>query len=288
MKQHLVKGSTSAVRFALAALVAGAASLPACGGGTPHCRPQHWEGKCKLGAVRTVRITEAFPRSYVTIQASYEPQPNASSPALTPAEVRQEFRIPADQEDQLRDHLKNNALLPCQETDLSDETCSPGKVQVAIPAFQPKKTEVAAQTGGPRNCQLLDTEGASQDKPLKPDQLPGIQLPRQLLFATGSAEVDAAVKAMLSQVAQTLSAHPEVQCLALTGHVAAGESSLLAQQRARAVRDALLQLGVDGTRLVSFGGAVPLYGEQAQERTADPKDQNVSLSVLLFKKPGTQ
>jgi outer membrane protein OmpA-like peptidoglycan-associated protein len=243
---------------------------------------------CKLGAVRTVRITEAFPRSYVTIQAAYEPQPNTSSPALTPPEVRQVFRVPADQEDQLRDHLDKNALLPCSETDLSDETCSPGKVQIAVPQFVPSNTQVAVQSQGPKNCQLLDTEGVSQDKPLAPEQMQGIQLPRQLLFATGSAAVDAAVQPTLSQLAQTLSAHPELQCVALTGHVAAGESSLLAAQRARAVRDALLKLGVDGTRIVAFGGAVPLYGEQAKERQSDPKDQNVAVSVLLYKKPGQQ
>jgi outer membrane protein OmpA-like peptidoglycan-associated protein len=286
MNHRSSKGAARAVRCIVAAFLVGAMALPACGGATPHCRPQHWEGQCKLGAVRTVRITEAFPRSYVTLQVSYEPQPNATSPALTPPEVRQEFRIPADQEDQLRDHLEHNALLPCQETDLADATCSPGKVQVAIPEFVPHKTQVAAEASGPKNCQLLETEGSSQDKPLKPDQLPGIQLPKQLLFATGSADVDAALQGTLSQIAQTLASHPELQCLALTGHVAAGESSLLAAQRARAVKDQLLKLGVDGTRLVSFGGAVPLYGEQQLDRKADPRDQNVALSVLLYKKPG--
>lgn len=284
MNRRSPRRIASPARYLLAALIAGAVALPACEQ-TPHCVPQHWEGMCKLGSVRTVRITEAFPQSYVTIQAVYEPQPNASSPALTPPEVRQKFRIPAEEEDQLRDHLDKNSLLRCSETDRSDETCTPGKVQIAIPAFVPQKTQVAQSTG-PKNCQLLDTAGASVDKPLAPGQLPGVQLPKDLLFATGSAAVDSAVQVTLSQLAQTLQAHPELECVALTGHVAAGEPSLLAAQRARAVRNALLKLGVDGTRLVSFGGAVPLYGEQAKERQADPRDQNVAISVLLYKKPG--
>lgn len=241
---------------------------------------------CKLGPVRTVRVTEAFPRSYVTLEAAYEPQPNPSSPALTPAEVRQEFRVPAEQEDQLRTHLSNHALLPCQATELSDETCSPGRVQIAIPAFTPTATAAPKPTG-PQNCQLLDTQGVSRSKPLKPEQIPGLQLPGEVLFDTGSAVLGSALQAKLQEVARTLASHPEVQCVALTGHVAAGESSLLADQRSRAVQKALIQYGVDSTRIVAFGGAVPLYGEQQAERTADPKDQNVRFSVLLYKQPGS-
>ena len=212
------------VRAALALGLASAAFLPACEGGAPHCRPQHWEGTCKLRGVRTVRITEAFPRSYVTLEAAYEPQPNAQNPALTPAEVRQEFRVPAEQEDQLRTHLDHNALLPCQETDLSDETCSPGKVQLAIPQFVPTATQPAAQPSGPRNCQLLDTQGASQSKPLKPDQLPGVKLPTELLFDAGSSAISPETQAKLAQAASALASHPELECLALTGHVSASEN----------------------------------------------------------------
>lgn len=245
---------------------------------------------CKLGAVRTVRITEAFPRSYVTIQVAYEPQPNASTPSLTPAEVRRQFRIPADQEDAFRDHLDKYPLLRCSETDRSDESCTPGPVQLAIPPFVPTQTQTqtATQSSGPKNCQLLDKQGVSNSKPLAPSQLKGIHLPTQLLFATNSSAIDAAVQPTLSQIASTLAAHPELQCVAITGHVAAGESSLLAAQRARSVRDALLKLGVDGTRLVAFGGAVPLYGEQQTQRQADPRDQNVKLSVILYKSPGNK
>ncbi len=54
------------------------------------------------------------------------------------------------------------------------------------------------------------------------------------------------------------------------------------------MRNALIKLGVDGTRMVAFGGAVPLYGEQQVGRTVDPKDQNVALSVILYKKPGNK
>jgi outer membrane protein OmpA-like peptidoglycan-associated protein len=104
-----------------------------------------------------------------------------------------------------------------------------------------------------------------------------------ILFAPVSADIEAASDATLANLAERLNAVPEVQ-VEVVGHTDSlgndDENLLLSQQRAQAVVDRLVELGVDAARLGSRGEGEnqPLVSND----TEDGRAQNRRIEFLLF------
>ncbi len=81
-----------------------------------------------------------------------------------------------------------------------------------------------------------------------------------LYFSLGSADLAPEAQDSLQAVARTLRSHPEVRRVRVEGHAdrsgSADQNLALSEQRARAVEQALVELGVESHRLASIG-----YGE---------------------------
>lgn len=261
-------------------------ALSACTGGGgrgEECTPHTWQGMCVLQSLQTVRVTESFPRSLVTLQVLYAPQPNASDPRYAPPEIKDTVRAFADDEQALRKHLQKYTPVRCTYVGPTDETCGPGHASVDVPPFVPAET---AQTNQPKGCAALDADqqNGTPPQPLSPEQTKALNLPERVLFDANSAAVNASAAAVIQQAAGALRAHPGVQCIAVVGHITHGEAFGLAEDRARAVRDALIAAGVDASRVRLFGAAVSMYGEGAP-LPPNAEERNVQFKVLSYKKP---
>jgi outer membrane protein OmpA-like peptidoglycan-associated protein len=88
-----------------------------------------------------------------------------------------------------------------------------------------------------------------------------LKLKKQVHFATDSANIEPDSQALLQEIADVLNKRSDIAHLEIQGHTDNTGSPIynqrLSQQRADAVRDALVQLGIDGGRLDSKG-----YGQE--------------------------
>lgn len=272
--------------FKACAIVVVGLALSGCTGAGGHgdaCTPRTWQGQCVLQSLQTVRITESFPRSLVTLEVLYAPQPNAQEPRYAPPEIKNTIRAFADDEQALRAHLKKYTPVRCTYTGPTDATCGPGHAEVDVPPFVPPAQNAVASE--PKGCAVLDAQQQSgAPQPLSPAQTSQLGLPEHVLFDANSAVVSVAAAGAIQQAARALSAHPGVQCIAVVGHVTHGESIGLADDRAHAVRKALIAAGVDSARIRTFGAAVSMYGEGAP-LPPNPEERNVQFKVLSYKKP---
>jgi outer membrane protein OmpA-like peptidoglycan-associated protein len=79
-------------------------------------------------------------------------------------------------------------------------------------------------------------------------------------FRTGSAEIDRRSEPLLDQIGQALNANPDVKVVVIEGHTdnkgGRAINQRLSEERAAAVKEALVKRGVDGDRLRTRG-----YGE---------------------------
>ncbi|HLU66213.1 MAG TPA: OmpA family protein, partial [Kofleriaceae bacterium] len=112
-------------------------------------------------------------------------------------------------------------------------------VEPAAPAVEPAAPAPARREGSPR-------------------------LGRRIFFPNASAELSSAARSRLEQSARWLAAHPERE-VTIQGHASAvgdpDANRALAERRAQAVRDLLVELGVDAGRITveSFGDERPEF-----------------------------
>lgn len=102
-------------------------------------------------------------------------------------------------------------------------------------------------------------------------------------FRTGSDEIDERSEPLLDQVAQALDANPQVKKVRIEGHTDnVGDSALnqkLSEDRAAAVRKALIARGIDGDRLEARG-----YGDSrpaAPNRTKAGRTKNRRVEFII-------
>lgn len=94
-----------------------------------------------------------------------------------------------------------------------------------------------------------------------------------VLFATGKSDIVGDAGAELAKVAEFMKRYPDT-AVTIEGHTdnrgKADKNQTLSQQRAEAVRDALVKLGVDGSRLkaVGYGAAQPVADNKTEEGRA--------------------
>jgi outer membrane protein OmpA-like peptidoglycan-associated protein len=114
-----------------------------------------------------------------------------------------------------------------------------------------------------------------------------IVVPAALLFAPGSPDLQKGTDSVLRQAADGLGANPTWAAV-IEGHTAnydtAAERKALSEQRAQAVVDALVQLGVDGGRLTPKGygatkPAVPEIVGGNHDQAAATKNRRVVINI---------
>lgn len=264
----------------LAALIV-AAGFVACGPSASQrsCAPEQWQGTCRLTAVTKVQEKE-FPVPHVVIEAVYTPQENPQYRSYTPPEVREYFKVLANQEAAVRDHVQRNAAVQCHLKPPPPGECLPGTVAMALPPFD--ATAATAQTDvapKPAGCAQIESQ-ATQDQMGKVGAS-ATQIPEEIQFERGSAEVPANAAELANQLAQRIRGNPRLECIAVVGQVAPGESQGLADQRARAIKNLLLENGVDPARLVIITANIPVFGAGSAPPPDDPEKRRVRLRVLL-------
>ncbi|MFH1131945.1 MAG: OmpA family protein [Pseudomonadota bacterium] len=114
-----------------------------------------------------------------------------------------------------------------------------------------------------------------------------IVITKQIFFATDTAKIMRISHGILNEIALTLNANPQIKSLRVEGHTdssgKAGHNRQLSQERAEAVRDFLVQAGVDAGRLFAagFGSERPVKDNRtARGRAAN---RRVEFTILGHK-----
>jgi outer membrane protein OmpA-like peptidoglycan-associated protein len=119
-----------------------------------------------------------------------------------------------------------------------------------------------------------------------------ITISEQVLFETGTANIDPASSAILQEVARVLEQHPEIERLEVQGHtdnLGSDEfNRVLSEQRAAAVAQWLIAHGTSGARLVSkgYGTSRPIASNDSEQGRT--KNRRVEFRVLQRPTPGAQ
>lgn len=102
-----------------------------------------------------------------------------------------------------------------------------------------------------------------------PEPTTGVNVDRRLMFDTGSSTLQPSSRAQLQSIAAMLKAHPDARCTiaGYTDNVGSAAANLtLSRQRADNVRNELIAMGVDGSRLTAEGyGATQPVGANSTE-----------------------
>jgi outer membrane protein OmpA-like peptidoglycan-associated protein len=111
-----------------------------------------------------------------------------------------------------------------------------------------------------------------------------IQIKQQVQFVAGSAEIDPASTALLSEIADVLLRNPGIARVEVQGHTDQSgtepANKELSERRAQAVRDWLVKAGVDGERLTAAG-----YGSErplAPNITAQNRARNRRVELVIL------
>lgn len=102
-------------------------------------------------------------------------------------------------------------------------------------------------------------------------------------FHSGSAEIERSSEPLLDQIAQALDANPQVKKIRIEGYTdnvgGRAVNQKLSEQRAEAVKSALVKRGVDGDRLAArgFGEAKPL----GPNRSAGGRQKNRRVEFII-------
>ncbi len=277
---HLVGEWSSRRRFRARGWlgVLGVLGLGGCATGQGECQANAWSGTCALVDIAKVRQSE-FPLPNITLQALYRPQPVAGVPNLLPPDVRREFGALERHEEALRGHLQRYPLLRCYVVPPAPGKCTTGELTVEVPEFDAASAVASQPDAGPRGCAQIEA-ASSQDK-LASNQTGRAVLTERFSFAENSAEVSAADAASLDSLAAKLKGAPNLQCVGVVGAWVRGESLSVAFGRARAVREQLLQRGVEAERLIALTLDPPMVGASGTPEPPNPSDRRVTVSVLL-------
>ena len=265
-----------------AGIVLGAVLIGACGPSASErsCGAEQWAGTCQLTAINKVQEKE-FPVPHVIMEAVYTPQRNAQYPSFTPPEAREHFKVLANQEQAVREHVQRQATVQCQLKPPPPGQCMPGTMHLAFQPFDAMAQGSVADTGPKAaGCAQIESQ-AAQDRMQSQVGSAATSIPEEFQFARGSAEPPADAAQLANQLAQRIRSNAKLECVAVVGQVAPGETQGLADQRARAIKNLLLENGVDPARLMIITTTVPVFGSGAAPPPDDPEKRRVRLRVLL-------
>ena len=275
-------------RTAASALLAAALSFltgAGCAGESSAHRPcptNAWVGTCELHDLRKVEDRE-LPMPYVVYEAIYTPHANAEYPLFTPIDVRMRFGAPARFEFDLQNHLKPQTLVACHAPAIPG-SCVAGDLVADVVPFDPDRR---AASEAPRIVGCAAIDAASEQDRLAKSQEGASAIDERFAFAQDSAEISASDMSAASLVAKQMKDDPSLECVGLVGQISPGESVSLGEARARAVKQVLVSLGVDGKRLLTISATASVYGPAAKTQAPAPESRRVSLRVLLKTKSDT-
>jgi outer membrane protein OmpA-like peptidoglycan-associated protein len=240
----------------------------ASGGG---CHYDSWRGTCALRGVRTAKLVERFPQSYVVVEATYEPVSKGGE--FSPPPFRKEVLAPAEFEADLTEHLKKQDNVQCAVDNPVGDPCAPkmvASIQQYIPPSRP-----AAPTG-PVGCAKIERSNGVEVPP-------SVTLPGPFQFdANSSVETDA-MRQLADDAARKIQQDPRIECVAIKGQSAPGESFTLANDRAQTVKKLLEAKGIDKTRVTVFEATAPTYTASPDDQPAPPeKQRRVHLAVVVY------
>ena len=244
------------------------------------CATQAWSGSCSLRSLTKVEDRD-LPIPYVVYEAIYTPQLNPQFPNYTPAEVRQRFGTPAQNEFALQDHLKAQPTVSC-ESPLAQGSCIPEGLTVNVTPFDPEHAPSAAPPHA-QGCAAI--EAASEQDRVNRSRDNKVVIPERVTFDADSSALSPDATAVATGLAKRLQADPTLECVGVVGQSAPGESPSLAEARAHAVKELLISLGVERGRLLTIALNSSVYGAGAKPPEGGENPRRVSLSVLLKTEP---
>jgi outer membrane protein OmpA-like peptidoglycan-associated protein len=264
--------SFSALTLRLTFLALGATGVSCSSGGASGggCHYESWQGRCKLMGVRTARVVERFPKSYVVIESTYEPA--TANGIFAPPPFRKETLAPAEFELDLTNHLRQFAEVDCSVQNPVGDPCSP-KMQASVPEFIPPATAAA---GAPAGCAKIEHSGGTTPVP------PTLSLPGPFQFAASSAETSPDVQHLADEAARAILQNPRIECVAIKGQSAPGEPFSLANDRAQAVRRLLESRGIEHSRVTIFESSAPSYTASPDDQPVLSEHRRVHLSVVVY------
>jgi outer membrane protein OmpA-like peptidoglycan-associated protein len=246
------------------------------------CAPEHWEGECQLASVTKVEDKE-FPVPHVVMEAVYRPIENPRYPTYTPGALAERTLVKAEFELPLYDYLEAHPRVPCSAQAPSGGACVAPQVKISLAPFD---QEAAARTSAaPPVTGCAQIEATAAQDAVREGQGTKTVVSQRIMFPESSAELPPDANAVTAQVAELLQAHPSIECLGIVGQIASGEPPLLAEQRAKAIKDLLGAHGVPQARLLVIAATAKVFGTGSRPGEVDPADRRVSFAVLLERAP---
>jgi outer membrane protein OmpA-like peptidoglycan-associated protein len=166
------------------------------------------------------------------------------------------------------------------------ENVPAGKLRLEVTAegYLPSVTELELKPRVPSNTDVFVNKRPAQASVVVTKT--ELKLKRQVHFLFDSSEILPDSQSILEEIAEALRAHPEIRSVEIQGHtddVGTPDHNLrLSEARATAVRDALVVLGVESSRLSArgYGKEKPLvHGASAEARA---KNRRVQLMIQNF------
>jgi outer membrane protein OmpA-like peptidoglycan-associated protein len=164
------------------------------------------------------------------------------------------------------------------------ENVPAGTVHLSVDAngYLPTATDVEVKQKGEQRASLtLNKRPKKSSVSIVGKEL---KLTSQFHFGTNSSNILSDSQALLQEVAALLTQHPELRRIEIQGHTddsgASAHNKRLSQDRAEAVRSALVSLGVDASRLTAtgYGSEKPLAPNSNEASRA--KNRRVQLIIL--------
>jgi outer membrane protein OmpA-like peptidoglycan-associated protein len=249
-----------------------------CASGQGDCRPETWSGTCQLVQVTKTRQSE-FPLPNVTLQAVYRPQPGSNGPTLMPPDQAKEFTALDRYEDALHAHIEAHKAVRCYINPPPAGQCVPGPLIVEVPDFDATHADATPSNTGPKGCAQIEAT-STQDRITQAKASQAV-INERFQFGEQSTDLLPDATTNLDALAARLKQTPNWQCVGVVGAWIRGESVAIAFARARAVRDQLVQRGVEPERLLALTVDPPVLNASTAAEPPNPNDRRVTLSVLL-------
>lgn len=217
-----------------------------------------------------------LPLPSVVLEAIYRPE---SAGAPFGSDIRREFMALSKHEEALQSHIQAFPAPPCYVSPPPPGQCNPGVIVVDVPEFDATGVERTAEEPGPRGCAQIDA-ASSQDR-IQAQETEAELITERFHFAENSAGLPENAAELAGAIALRLKQEPSIQCLGVVGQYVHGENLELAFARARAVRQLLIERGVEPERMLAITLDRPMTGASSGLDPASPTDRRVSLSILL-------
>jgi outer membrane protein OmpA-like peptidoglycan-associated protein len=239
------------------------------------------------GCASEALVTPALQQARADYQGvSSNPQVAAAAP-LEVRRAESSLRSAEDvADDGDRAEVDHRAYLASRRADIARETAELKAARDLVANADANRSQALLQT---RTQQAQSAQSRAQELERQLQELQAQRTDRgilvtlgDVLFATGRSELTAGAESRIGRVAQVLQQNPG-QTVRVEGHTDSTGSSQtnlrLSEQRAYAVRDALVRYGVDPRRVEAFGfGSAQPVSDNA---SASGRQQNRRVELIL-------